>query len=166
VMDGEIGVNSTPGSGSTFTARLPVRHTASDRAERHSASGTAPTGPVVLAVDDNPVGLTVLRHALERHHLEVHCAASAREALEAAARRRYDLVLMDLQMPEMDGLAAARELRKVPGYETVPILALTATSSDEVRELCRAHGFEAFLSKPVESVELWAVVSRHLKSGA
>jgi two-component system, sensor histidine kinase and response regulator len=165
-MQGEIGVESTPGSGSTFTARLPVRHAAGDRAERRSASATAPAGPVILAVDDNPVGLTVLRHALERHHLEVHCVASAREALEAAAVRRYDLVLMDLQMPEMDGLTAARELRKVPGYETVPILALTAISSDEVREMCRAHGFEAFLSKPVESVELWAVVSRHLKSGA
>ena len=164
-MLGEIGVESTPGSGSTFTARLPVRHAAGGRAERHSASGTTPAGPVVLAVDDNPVGLTVLRHALERHRVEVHCAASAREALEAAALRRYDLVLMDLQMPEMDGLTAAGELRKVPGYEAVPILALTATSSDEVREVCRSHGFQAFLSKPVESVELWAIVSRHLKSG-
>jgi CheY-like chemotaxis protein len=109
------------------------------------------------------VGLTVLRHALQRHGMEVDCAANGPEALDAASRRRYDLVLMDLQMPEMDGLTAAVELRKMAGYETVPILALTANFSDEVREQCRAHGMQAYLSKPVEAGELLAAVSRHLK---
>jgi CheY-like chemotaxis protein len=105
----------------------------------------------------------VLRHALLRHHLRVDCATGGREALEAAARCHYDMVLMDLQMPEIDGLTAAVELRKISGYETVPILALTANFSDDVREQCRAHGMQAYISKPVEAGELWAAISRHLQ---
>ncbi len=95
--------------------------------------------------------------------MQVDCAASGFEALASAASRVYDLVLMDLQMPGMDGLTAAVEMRKVPGYERVPILALTANFSDDVREQCRAHGMQAYLSKPVEASELMAAVSRHLK---
>jgi CheY-like chemotaxis protein len=114
-------------------------------------------------VDDNQVGLTILRHALHRHGMNVDTASSAREALDAASRRRYDLVLMDLQMPEMDGLTAAVELRKIPQYEKVPILALTANFSDEVREQCLAHGMQAYLSKPVEAGDLLAAISRHLR---
>ncbi len=162
VMGGSIGVESKLGSGSTFTLRLPFRR-AVDRSERGGLALGSAAGPLVLAVDDNPVGLTVLRHALLRHHLRVECATGGREALDAAARTRYDMVLMDLQMPEMDGLTAAVEMRKLPGYETVPILALTANFSDNVREQCRAHGMQAYLSKPVEVGELWAVISRHLK---
>jgi two-component system sensor histidine kinase/response regulator len=89
---------------------------------------------------------------------------SGAAALEAAAKRRYDLVLMDLQMPEMDGLETTAAIRKLPGYGTVPILALTANCSDELREVCRQAGMQAFLSKPVETTELWAVVSKFLKA--
>jgi CheY-like chemotaxis protein len=163
MMGGSIAVESQPGAGSKFTVELPFRHPVADRGEHGGWASDSVDGPLVLAVDDNPVGLTVLRHALQRHHLRVECATGGREALEMAARRRYDLVLMDLQMPDIDGLTAAVELRKVPGYETVPILALTANFSDVVREQCRAHGMQAFLSKPVEAGELWATISRHLK---
>jgi CheY-like chemotaxis protein len=163
VMGGSIGVESKAGSGSTFTVRLPFRRAAAERTERVSGSSSSVPGPVVLAVDDNPVGLTILRHALQRHQLDVDCACGGREALDAAARRHYDLVLMDLQMPEIDGLTAADEMRKLPGYESVPILALTANFSDEVREQCRAHGMQAYLSKPVEAGELWTAISKHLK---
>ena len=162
VMNGEILVESQQGVGSCFTARLPLRPAPADRGGRNPLPPAAP-GPIILAVDDNPVGLTVLRHALQRHGMQVDCAASGREALDAASRRRYDVVLMDLQMPEMDGLTAAVEMRKVAGYATTPILALTANFSDEVREQCRAHGMQAYLSKPVESSELLKALARHLK---
>ncbi len=163
VMGGEIGVESQPGCGSRFTAQVPFERPAVDRLERTTAGGSAQVGPLILAVDDNQVGLTILRHALQRNGLQVDCATSGREALEAASQRHYDLVLMDLQMPEMDGLTAALELRQVSGYEAVPIVALTATTSDELREQCRVHGMQGFLSKPVEAGELLAAVSRHLK---
>jgi CheY-like chemotaxis protein len=162
VMSGEISVESQLGVGSSFTARLPLRAAATDRGGRGALAPGA-SGPMILAVDDNLVGLTILRHALQRNGMQVDCAANGPEALEAASRRRYDLVLMDLQMPEMDGLTAAVEMRKVPGYESVPILALTANFSDEVREQCRAHGMQAYLSKPVEAGELLAAVARHLR---
>jgi two-component system, sensor histidine kinase and response regulator len=162
VMGGEISLESQLGAGSSFTARLPLRAAAIDRGGR-GASGSIASGPAILAVDDNLVGLTVLRHALQRNGMQVDCAANGPEALEAASRRQYDLVLMDLQMPQMDGLTAAVEMRKVAGYENTPILALTANFSDEIREQCRAHGMQAYLSKPVEAGQLMAAISRHLK---
>jgi CheY-like chemotaxis protein len=66
-------------------------------------------------------------------------------------------------MPEMDGLTAAVKLRDLPNYAATPILALTANFSDEVREQCRSHGMQAYISKPVQPAELWTTVSRHLK---
>ena len=161
VMGGTITVQSQVGVGSSFLARLPLRRVGADRGAR--AALQTGLGPAVLAVDDNPVGLTVLRHVLQRHGMQVDCASSGQQALEAAGRRSYDIVLMDLQMPGMDGLTAAVELRKIAGYERVPILALTANFSDEVREQCKAHGMQAYLSKPVEAGELMAAVSRHIK---
>ena len=162
LMQGEISVASTPGEGSTFTLRIPLRVAESEAEPANT--GTAMLGPYVLAVEDNAVGLTILKRALERRHVNVDGAASGFAAVEAASYRRYDLVLMDLQMPGMNGLEAMAEMRKLPGYEAVPILALTADFSDELRERCLRQGMQAFLSKPVEPVHLWSVVSRFLNS--
>jgi two-component system sensor histidine kinase/response regulator len=113
-------------------------------------------------VEDNPVGMRVLKYLLERRHLRVDGATSGREAIAAAQNRPYDLILMDVQMPDIDGLEATAEIRKLAGYERVPILALTADSSDELRTRCRRQGMQAFLAKPVEPGELWATVSKFL----
>ena len=122
----------------------------------------ADLGPAVLAVEDDPIGITVLRHVLQRRLKNVDCVASGREALEAVARRHYDLILMDLQMPDINGLEAAARIRQMSAYKNVPILALTASCSDQVREQCRAIGMQAFLSKPIDANELWSAVSRYL----
>jgi CheY-like chemotaxis protein len=161
LMNGRVGVESILGKGSTFTVRLPVRQPAESQHE--AALPFNGFRPAILAVEDNPVGLTVLRHALARRSVEVDCVTSGAEALAAATKRHYDLVLMDLQMPEMDGLEATQAMRKLPGYDTVPILALTANSSDEIRARCREAGMQAFLSKPIETTELWSLVSKFLK---
>jgi CheY-like chemotaxis protein len=165
LMGGSIDVTSTVGVGSTFTLeialRLPERGV-EPRTAFPSTENAAASGPWILAVDDNPVGLTVLSHLLERRGFRVESVTSGEEALRAARERSYGLVLMDLQMPEMDGLTAAVELRRIPGYQSVPILALTANFSDQVREQCRAHGMQAYLSKPVEANDLLAAISRHL----
>jgi len=163
LMHGEIQVKSAIGQGSTFTVRLPLHHPADAAQGNASPQSRSEAWPAILAVDDNPIGLMVLRHSLQRHEFRVDCVSSGKEALEAAAARRYDLVLMDLQMPEMDGLTATSAIRRLPGYATVPILALTADYSDEMRDRCRQHGMQAFLSKPVRSAELLAGISRCLK---
>lgn len=165
LMQGEISVASMPGEGSTFTLRIPIR-TAETEAEPVQTGVRVESGPVVLAVEDNAVGLRILKRALERRQVKVDGAVSGLAALEAASQRRYDLVLMDLQMPGMNGLETTAEMRKLPGYEAVPILALTADFSDELRERCLRQGMQAFLSKPVEAVHLWSVVSRFLDAGA
>jgi CheY-like chemotaxis protein len=159
LMQGEISVASTPGEGSTFTLRIPLRAAETEAAV---VSGRVDSGPAVLAVEDNAVGLTILKRALERRHVTVDGAASGAAALIAASRKRYDLVLMDLQMPGMNGLETTQEMRKIPGYSAVPILALTADFSDELRDRCLRQGMQAFLSKPVEAVHLWSVVSKFL----
>ena len=116
-------------------------------------------GVQVVHHEDDPIGITVLRHVLQRRLKNVHCVASGREALEAVAARHYDLILMDLQMPDINGLEAAAQIRQMKGYSEVPILALTASCSDQVREQCRAIGMKAFLSKPIDANELWSAVS-------
>ena len=163
LMNGTIRVVSTVDAGSTFSLRLPLRLPAEIQQETAAESKT---GPFILAVEDNPVGLRVLRHKLTQHHVRVDGATSGPEALEAAANRRYDLVLMDLQMPGMNGLEATASLRQLPGYATVPVVALTADASDELREHCRQNGMQAFLSKPYDTNELLAVISKYTKPEA
>ncbi len=160
IMGGRISVESHLGSGSTFTIDVPLRRPAESALNQDPSRSE--TGPLILAVEDNPVGMTVLRHILQRRRMRVDCASSGHEAVDAASRRRYDLILMDLQMPGMNGLEAASEIRGLPGYETVPIVALTANCADQVREQCREHGMQAFLSKPVDANELWNTVSTYL----
>ena len=159
LMGGEIAAVSEPDKGSTFTVRLPIRLPAAAREKTMRSSAGL---PAILAVEDNPVGLRVLRHALKGRAVDVDTATDGAEAVRAAAARHYDLILMDLQMPQMDGLEATAAVRRLPGYDSVPILALTANYSDEIRQQCQQHGMQDFLSKPVTPPALWSAVSRWL----
>lgn len=119
----------------------------------------------ILVVEDNPVSQRVLRAVLAKGDYKVECCSDGPSALEAAARRRYRLVLMDLFMPGMDGLEALDRLRQIPGYESVPVLALTAEVSPQLRQECRQRGMAAFLTKPIHAGELLETVRRCLASG-
>jgi CheY-like chemotaxis protein len=109
----------------------------------------------ILVAEDNPVNQRVALLMLQRLGYRADVAANGREALEAVERQRYDLVLMDVQMPEMDGLQAAREIRARFAAEVRPrIVAMTANASTTDRDECFAAGMDDFLTKPVRNAEL------------
>ena len=163
-MGGTIHVESQPEEGSTFTVDIPICRPPVPLPEVSvEEEEDTSTAPLILAVEDNPVGMRVLRSVLQRHHVRVLSATNGQAAIEAAQNHQIDLILMDLQMPDIDGLEASTAIRKLPGYATVPILALTANCSDQVRQQCLQHGMQAYLSKPINSQELWSAISRFLK---
>lgn len=165
LMGGDITVESIPEMGSTFQLRVPL-HLPRGREEEPSrdakGTGTDDGRHRILLVEDNEVARQVVTHILGRANYFVHCASGGREGIEAASRYRYDLILMDLQMPDVNGLDATAAIRQLPGYKTVPVLALSANYSDEFRNRCREAGMQHFLSKPIQSEDLLRALRRHL----
>jgi len=147
-----------------LTARIPAGLPGHGHHGGDSAMA-AETDSVILVVEDNPVSQRVLRAVLAKGDYKVECCSDGPSALEAASRRRYRLVLMDLFMPGMDGLEALERLRQIPGYESTPVLALTAEVSPQLRQECRQRGMAAFLTKPVHAAELLETVRRVLAAG-
>jgi CheY-like chemotaxis protein len=150
-MDGKIGAESTPGEGSRFWFDLPMR-LAEVQVPIMPEKSTG--GYRVLVVEDNPVAQEVVRHVLRRRSYTVDFVSSGEEAVEAAGTFRYNLILMDLQMPGMDGLEATRHIRGWSGYANVPIVAFTANASAEYRTICRDNGMQGFVTKPIDGREM------------
>ena len=114
----------------------------------------------VLLVEDNAVNQMVAESLLERRGFDVVVASNGREGVDAFQRERFDLVLMDIQMPEMDGfeaLAAIRAIEEPTGRHT-PVVALTAHALKEDRERCLAAGMDDYLSKPIEAAKLYETI--------
>ncbi len=117
----------------------------------------------VLLVEDNTVNQQVAREILEGMGLEVAIAENGREAVDAVKTGDYDLVLMDIQMPEMDGYEATRRIRTQTGKKTLPIVAMTAHAMSGERERCLAAGMNEHVPKPIDPARLFATLSRWLK---
>lgn len=161
LMGGEISVESRVGHGTVFTIRLPL--TIPMQTARHQAAGTdGRRRPLVLVVEDNKIAQRVVEHILERADCDVIFADDGESGIRAAASQAIDLILMDLQMPGMDGFATSRAIRDLPGGRDIPILALTANYSDEHRAICHQIGMQGFLSKPIRREELLSAVQAHL----
>lgn len=146
------------------TARIPASLPARAAGLGESAC-PGEADEAILVVEDNPVSQRVLRAVLAKGEYRVDCCSDGPSALEAAAKRRYRLVLMDLFMPGMDGLETYERLRRIAGYETTPVLALTAEMSPQLRQTCRQRGMAAFLTKPIHAHELLESVRRCLQAG-
>jgi CheY-like chemotaxis protein/two-component sensor histidine kinase len=146
LLGGEMGLESEAGKGSRFSVSIPL-----ETSSIEPRGQLDPASKWILVVDDNEAARKVAWAFLKRDGYQVELAEDGMAGIEAARGRRFDLVLMDLQMPEMDGLETVARLRRIEGYAQTPVIALTANAGEEYRRLCKEHGMQGFVTKPVES---------------
>ncbi len=168
LMGGEVGVESAPGKGSTFwfTAQVGILSAMPDVATEvtplDAASLLPLNGARILLVEDNPFNQQIALEMLEQAGCTVCLAQNGREALDLLDKASFDLVLMDVQMPIMDGLQATRLIRMDPRLEGLRVLAMTATATIEDRDRCMQAGMDDFITKPIQPVLLCQAVARWL----
>jgi len=168
MMGGDVGVESTEGAGSHFwfTVRLkkghPTQKSISSPGEANAELQKGFAGAHILLVEDEPVNREVTLALLENEDLSIDIAVDGVEAVACAGKKRYDLILMDMQMPRMDGLEATRRIRQIPNGAHVPILAMTANAFAEDKTHCLEAGMDDFISKPVEPKVLFSTLFRWL----
>jgi signal transduction histidine kinase/CheY-like chemotaxis protein/HPt (histidine-containing phosphotransfer) domain-containing protein len=172
IYGGDVRVDSQLGRGSTFCVTLPLEVAP---AAAPSAAPTAknarieapdpPSTARLLLVEDNLVNQKVVLAILRKKGYRIDVANDGREALEKLEATRYDLVLMDVQMPVLDGLEATRLIRREPRWDRLPIIAMTAHAMNGDRERCLQSGMTGYISKPVQPAHLIATVERQLAAG-
>ncbi|HEX9653330.1 MAG TPA: response regulator [bacterium] len=175
LMGGEMSVDSKPGKGSVFQFQVVLSISENDdhkglaafQSNLKSADNSAPDGGRILVVDDNPDNQTLARTILTRAGYQIDLADNGQYALKAVADQEYDLILMDVQMPEMDGFSATREIREKEsrrgeGARRVPIIALTAHAISGYREKCFEQGMDDYITKPLQRKSLLQKVAHWL----
>jgi two-component system, sensor histidine kinase and response regulator len=159
LMGGEVGVISYPGAGSTFWLRLTLNHTSAPLVidpppvlttiDRDKLSGLQ-----ILLVEDNEFNQEIAKELLEELNLNVTIAANGAIALQLIEQQSFDLILMDMQMPVMDGIAAASAIRQHHSASELPIIAMTANAMASDRQKCLDAGMNDYLAKPIDPCQL------------
>ena len=172
LMSGEVGVESEVGKGSTFwlIVRLGKGNTPPDenehkeqwQADKQWNVLTAINGAHILLAEDNLFNQQVTVGFLQDAGATVCVASNGKEALDLLSQGHFDCVLMDVQMPEMDGLEATRILRADPGMAGTPVIAITANATNEARERCLAAGMDDFIGKPFKPHVFYATLAKWL----
>lgn len=172
---GRVGVESTVGKGSSFSVTIPwVEHDRADQGVQvrggasvaDSGGGDdAGGGPLIVSADDNDACATAVGDYLRAHGFRVLDARNGLEAVTAVRQSRPALVLMDIQMPILDGLSAIRQIRSDPSAAQLPIIALTSMAMAGDREQCLAAGASDYLAKPTNMKKLLAMINSHLNRG-
>ncbi len=155
LMQGSINMSSEAGKGSLFFFDVKLELATEQECGNAQAimkpQQLPPTNTRILLAEDNPANQMVIKNILESSNLRVDIVANGREAIEAVRHLPYDIVLMDISMPEMDGITATREIRQLPGkMSKLPIIALTAHSLSGDKERFLAAGMDEYLSKPID----------------
>ena len=166
VMGGGAGVTSTLGTGSTFWFTAVLRKTNDSETEATRGRDEAAeqiilrdhAGKRILLAEDEPINREIGQVLLETVGLAVDLAENGLEAVEKARSGSYAVILMDMQMPEMDGLDATLQIRQLPGHRTTPIIAMTANAFAEDKNRCIEAGMDDFLTKPAEPEVLYAML--------
>ena len=169
LMGGKIGFLSQFDRGSTFWFTIECRPSEAEASATKTATRTDETAPVVrtrslvLVAEDNEINRKLILALLKLQNVDVHVVGNGAEAVEAARNVSYDAILMDIQMPVMDGVTATQRIRELPGTAgQVPIIAITAHAMKGQREEYMAAGMNDYVSKPIEREILNAVLARYL----
>ena len=182
LMDGAVGVDSHPGQGSVFSLELALRlgtipeeggvlaeqldqpdHRRHAGEAAASAEGWSLHGCSILLVEDNPINQEVVQGLLEMVGAQVTVAGDGAQGVRMVETRPFDLVLMDIHTPNMDGFEATAQIRKNPRFTQLPIVALTANALAGDLERCLAAGMDAYVAKPIQPERLFAVLARHCR---
>lgn len=168
IMGGTIEVQSEPGVGSIFFFEIPFQ--VSENSEIHDQTVLPDTDFLfenikILLAEDNSVNQMFMQKLLEKNKLKVDIAENGKKVLEKFAENTYDLILMDIQMPEMDGCEATSAIRQIEinREKRTPIIALTANVTEDDRNRCIQCGMDDFLSKPVKFKNLMVCIKKHLE---
>jgi CheY-like chemotaxis protein len=167
MMGGEIIVDSEYEQGSVFIIKIPVvlGRKENIRSKKSLTEGTALYAPAarILIVDDNEFNIRVAEGLLGLLNINAQTAFSGKEAIDMVQKNEYDIVFMDHMMPEMDGIEATGEIRKLGGkYKELPIIALTANAVQGVKEMFLSSGFNGFISKPIDMQEMYEILKEWL----
>jgi CheY-like chemotaxis protein len=163
MMGGRIGVESQPGEGSTFWFEVPLEIADGEARAACSPDAAIAGSTRILMADDAPANRELVTALFSGLGLELDTVCDGVEAVEAARSGVYDLILMDVHMPSMDGLAATRAIRGLAGPEaTTPIIALTANVQPDQIERCLAAGMDAHVGKPIQVSELLNAIAKGL----
>lgn len=164
LLNGTITVTSQTGVGTTFTVRIPVNEDVTPAQTESPVDSSIPdcSDIQILLAEDSDTNAFVVTHHLTRCGARVIRAANGREALAALDKHRFDAVLMDVSMPEMDGLEATMRLREREELAALPVIALTAHVAEADIRACEAAGMNSFLSKPIDRASLYRTLGQHI----